>query len=76
MIKMIFTNARACSLRIQYSHISIDGHYHVRVPQAAQKSSDVTTRLTTADIMTLCGQLDPVAYRNYHCLFVCRQILL
>ena len=40
--------------------------YRKLLKKAAKAMSvDVTTRLNTADIMTLCGELDPVAYRNY-----------
>ena len=51
--------------------------YRKLLKKAAKAMSvDVTTRLNTADIMTLCGELDPVAYRNFQYLFVCCHSLL
>ena len=44
--------------------------YRKLLKKAAKAMSvDVTTRLNTADIMTLCGQLDPVPYRKYNYAF-------
>ena len=40
--------------------------YRKLLKKAAKAMSvGVTTRLNTAEIMTLCGEQDPVAYRNY-----------
>ena len=51
--------------------------YRKMLKKAAKAMSvDVTTRLTTDEIMNLCGHLDPEPDRNYHSQILCTQIVL